>query len=117
MNDEVKGSVALPPLPWNAVPRKTPGLVTRTIVDETVVVPVKGRLAQLQNLYILTPVGNHIWSAIDGVNDLDALHRSILDAYDVGDEEARTDLLEFIRSMIEAGLLQFADPGEEASAR
>ena len=115
MSDEPKGNA--PPLPWDGVPRKTPGLVTRTIVDETVVVPVKGRLAQLQNLYILTPVGNHIWSAIDGVNDLQALHRSILEAYDVGAEEAQADLFEFVQSMLDAGLLLFGPSGEEASVR
>jgi hypothetical protein len=107
----------LPGIPWTAVPVKTPGLVTRTIVDETVVVPIRGRLAQLQNLYILTPVGSHLWSEIDGAKDLRALHDSVLENYDVGADEARADLIEFIRNMREAGLLGFSSSGDEVLAR
>ena len=111
------GDAKAPSIPWTAVPQKTPGLVTRTIADETVVVPIKGRLAQLQNLYILTPVGSHLWSEIDGSKDLQSLHVSILEAFEVGTEEARKDLLEFIQSMLEAGLVHLGVSGEEVTAR
>ena len=99
------------PLPWTAVPSKTKDLVTRTIADETVVVPVRGRLAQLQNIYVLSPVGAHLWAEIDGSKDLRALHQSVLSAYAVDDAQAQEDLQEFLHSILDAGLCQLTAPG------
>jgi hypothetical protein len=96
---------ALSEIPWTARPAKASGLVTRVIAGETVVVPVRGHLAQLQNLYVLTPVGSHVWALMDGTLDLAGLHASILDAYDVGADQARADLLDFLRSMLGARLI------------
>lgn len=103
-------------IPWTAVPCKSQGLVTRTIADETVVVPVRGRLAQLQNIHVLTPVGAHLWAQIDGTKDLGTLHASILAAYEVDAEQAREDLLEFLHSLLAAGLVELAG-GSSGEAR
>lgn len=101
----------------SAIPRKSEGLVTRSIADETVVVPVRGRLAQLQNLYVLSEVGRHLWEEIDGARTIGALRESVLLAYDVTEEQADRDLMEFIGAMVEAGLLHFGSTAEESAPR
>lgn len=101
----------------SAIPRKSEGLVTRSIADETVVVPVRGRLAQLQNLYVLSDVGRHLWDEIDGARTLGSLRASVLLAYDVTEAQAERDLMEFIGAMVEAGLLHFGPTAEESSTR
>jgi hypothetical protein len=105
---------ATPPPTFDAaaVPRKSEGLVTRSIADETVVVPVRGRLAQLQNLYVLSEVGRHLWDEIDGERSIETLRQSVLSAYEVTEEQADRDLVEFFGTMVEAGLVHFgSDPG------
>lgn len=106
----------MPSIPWTSVPAKTPGLVTRMIADETVVVPIKGKLAQMQVLYVLTPVANHLWTQMDGLKDLQALHASIVEAYDVAEEQARADLLDFVHSMLDSGLIHLNAPGDEVAS-
>jgi|JI102314A2RNA_FD_contig_81_1727820_length_684_multi_2_in_0_out_0_3 hypothetical protein len=108
---------ATPPPTFDAaaVPRKSEGLVTRSIADETVVVPVRGRLAQLQNLYVLSEVGRHLWDEIDGERSIETLRQSVLSAYEVTEEQADRDLVEFFGTMVEAGLVHFgSDPGESS---
>lgn len=95
---------------WEAVPRKGEGLVTRLIADETVVVPVRGQLAQLQNVYVLTPVGAFLWDRIDGRVDVRALHGALLAEYDVSPEVAEADLFEFLAAMRAAGLMSLDVP-------
>lgn len=99
---------------WSLVPRKTDGLVTRTIADETVVVPIRGQLAQMQNLYVLSPVGQHLWAEIDGARSLADLKRSLVEAYEVSEAMAESDLVEFFEEIRAAGLVQMT-PGAEES--
>jgi hypothetical protein len=114
MNEETAARRAITSIPWTSVPAKTPGLVTRMVADETLVVPIKGQLAHMQVLYVLTPVANHLWTQMDGVKDLQALHASIVEAYDVAEDQARTDLLDFVQSMLDSGLIHLTAPGEVA---
>jgi hypothetical protein len=91
---------------WEKVYRKNSSVVLREIADEILLVPVRGRLAQLQRLFVLNPVAHHIWQEIDGLNTLDAIHQSVVNSFEVPTEEARTDLLELIESLGQAELIE-----------
>ena len=86
--------------------RKSSQLVTREIAEETILVPIKGELASLQQIFVLNPVAAFIWEQIDGTQDLAALHASILESFDVGAQEARGDLEELIAALEQAGLIE-----------
>ena len=45
--------------PRNLEPRN--GLVTRSIAGETIIVPICGRLGDLDSIFTLNEVGSHIW--------------------------------------------------------
>jgi len=83
---------------WQRVYRKNDSVVLREIADEILLVPVRGRLAQLQQLFVLNPVAHYIWQEIDGSNDLGSIHRSLVDCFEVQADEARSDLLELIEN-------------------
>ena len=53
----------------------------------------------------LDEIGSFIWDLLDGHLDLTALLDVILDEYEVSDDVARQDLLDFATQMLEAGLL------------
>jgi hypothetical protein len=40
--------------------------VTRSIMDETVIVPVQGHAGDLDSIYTLNEVGSTVWERIDG---------------------------------------------------
>lgn len=77
----------------------------REIAEEILLVPVRGRLAQLQRLFVLNPVAHFIWQNIDGSRSLETIHHSVVEAFDVTPEEARADLLELVESLHQAELI------------
>ncbi len=85
-------------------------LVTREIAGEVILVPVRGKLAQLQQIFVLSEVGAFIWSQIDGRRNLDAVLAGIVDSFDVTSDEAEADLCEYVGSLEEAGLIVEAAP-------
>lgn len=91
---------------------KNPGLVTRRIAEETMLVPVKGKLAQLQKIFVLNPVAAHVWERLDGESPLRDVLSSITAEFDVSEDEARCDLLELVDTLLAADLIRDVDaPG------
>ena len=81
-------------------------IVARDIVGETILVPIRGKLADMQKIYTLDRMGKNIWEKIDGKTNLKAILESILETYDVQREEASLDLKEFAADLMSAGLLE-----------
>ncbi len=85
--------------------RRSDSLVTRQIAGEALLVPMRGKLAQLQQLFVLNPVGAFIWQQLDGIRDVEAIHRGLLETFEVTAEEARDDLVEYLRVLRDAKLI------------
>lgn len=80
--------------------------VVRKIVDEILLVPVHGDLANLQRIFVLNPVAEHIWSRLDGQQTLGEICARLTDSFSVREDEARNDLREFIDELLQAGLVE-----------
>ncbi len=85
--------------------RQRPDMVTREIAGEVLLVPVRGKLAQLQRIFVLNPVGAFIWRRLDGERDLAAIHRGLVDYFEVTGGEAEADMFEYLGALEEAGLV------------
>jgi len=90
--------------------RKKPDIVTRGIAGETLLVPIKGELADLQKVFVLQGVGEFIWGKIDGARDRDSIVQDILEVFDVDLETALQDLQIFIEELSRAGLVEEVNP-------
>lgn len=97
---------AAPALDWSVVFRKRDELVTRAIAGETLVVPVSGRLADLQRIFALEGAAGFIWERIDGTRTLGQIRDELRAAFAVTSGEAEQDLLEFVGELSAAGLVQ-----------
>lgn len=86
--------------------RKRQEIVTRRVAGETLLIPIRGRLADLQRIFALDPVAEHVWERLDGSADLDAIRGSVLAAFDVGEEQAGRDIAEFVAALESAGLVE-----------
>lgn len=84
---------------------KNPNVVSRTILDETILVPICGRLADMQNIFSLDTVSAFIWKHLDGRSSLGEIHQRILEEFIVDPIQAENDLAEFIDELIKAGLI------------
>lgn len=85
--------------------RKNEVLSTRKIGDEVILVPIRGKLAQLQQVFSLNPVGAFIWDRLDGVLNLKGLKSRVTETFDVQEATAEADLLSHIRELEEADLI------------
>ena len=91
---------------------KADGLVTRHIAGETLVVPVKGQVGDLDSIYTLNEVGTRIWQMIDGDTPLSHIVNAIRSEYEVAEQEATRDVLELFDTLLSAGLIRRAIESE-----
>jgi len=85
---------------------KEKDLVTRCVAGETIVVPIKNNVGDLDSIYTLNEVGTLIWELIDGKNSVNRIAEVISNTYEVKLEEAERDALQFINSLEKAGMIR-----------
>ena len=83
--------------------RRNENFVYRRIGDETVLVPIKDNVGDMDSIYSLNEVGAFIWEKIDGTRRLIDIKEMMVVEYDVGNDEAEKDLLELIGQLEEMG--------------
>ena len=59
------------------IPRRSDTFVSRKLGEETIVVPVRAGVANLESIFTMNAVGSTIWNRIDGVATLDELSRVV----------------------------------------
>lgn len=84
---------------WHKVYRKQDGIVSRHIVGETILVPIRGRLADMQRIFAIDSTAEYIWRQIDGENTLSTICGKMLNVFNVEQEQAREDMLSFITEL------------------
>lgn len=97
------------------VPRKADGFVSRDIAGDTIVVPVRGGVGDLNAIFTLNAVGATIWKLIDGATPLERLASAVSAEYAVTADDAARDVREFVDLLTSKGLVVPAP--EETSAK
>jgi hypothetical protein len=85
---------------------KEKDLVTRDVAGEEIIVPIKGHVGDLEGVFTLNEVGAIIWRLIDGKTTISQLTQAVRDEYDVEASEAEKDVVDFLRSLEDAGLIR-----------
>lgn len=88
---------------------RTREFVTRQIADETLVVPVAGGVGDLDAIYTLNEVAARIWKSVDRPSSVEHIVDEIRREFDVTADEATRDVVQFLRALEAAGLVQPAD--------
>ena len=81
-------------------------LVTRDVAGERIIVPIKGHVGDLEGVYTLNELGATIWQLINGQATARELAEAVRNEYDVGEAEAEKDVVDFLRSLEDAGLIR-----------
>jgi len=85
--------------------KKENDFVTRNIKGETIIVPVKGHVSDLDSIYTLDEVGTFIWQFLDGQTSIKQIVKTVCNEYDISPEEAEKDIIELVGSLEKAGLI------------
>lgn len=86
--------------------------VTRSIAGETIIVPIRSGVGDLNSIYTLNEVGTSIWQLIDGERSVDELIERISSEYEVSKEEASKDVFEFLTTLETEGLIRHTGESE-----
>jgi hypothetical protein len=81
-------------------------IIHRKIAGESILVPIRGELADMSNIFFMNTVGEFIWEFLDGNMHLDDIINAIIDDFDVSRNKADTDANEFITDLQKAGLIE-----------
>lgn len=89
--------------------RKKPNVVKRRIAGETLLIPIRGELVNMEILFALDPTAEFIWDRIEADRALDGILLDVMDAFNIDRDTARSDLGSFVAELQEAGII---DPVE-----
>ena len=84
-----------------AVFRKNENFVFRQIDDETILVPIKNNVGDMESIYNLNTVGAYVWGCLDVQRTLLDITISVTQAFEVSPEEAQGDLFDFMGQLKE----------------
>lgn len=85
---------------------KNKDIVTRKITGELFIVPVRGKLADMQRIFTLNPVAEYIWYSLDGRTSIEDIRKGIISTYEVDEEQVDSDIMDFITELLEADLIR-----------
>lgn len=80
--------------------------VTRSIAGETLVVPVRGQVGDLNAIYSMNDVGAFIWEQVDGRKDMTQIVEAVCGEFEVTREQAAIETAEFIAALEAAGIIE-----------
>ena len=78
---------------------KDASIVHRNIAGETILVPIRRHVADLESIYTLDEVAARIWELIDGQRRVSEIRNAIVEEYEVSPDVAEADLMEFIQQL------------------
>lgn len=82
------------------------GFLVREIADSYVVVPVGERVIDFKGIMTLNETGHFLWKLLLEDISYEGLLSALLDEYEVDEATARTDIVEFLESARESGVLE-----------
>jgi hypothetical protein len=76
-------------------------VVSRKIVDELILVPIRQSVAEMETLYTLNEVGARVYELIDGKRPVKDIVSAIVTEFEVTPETAEADVKEFIEQLLQ----------------
>jgi hypothetical protein len=92
---------------------KNDSVVSRKIVDELILVPIRKSVADMESLFTLNDVGARIYELIDGGRTVREICNVIVEEFEVDFEQARADVLTFLDQLKSFGSIEEKSPSHE----
>ena len=85
--------------------RRSEDVVCRAVGLESILVPIRNNVGNLDFVYTLSPVAARIWSLLDGVRTADEVAEAIMAEYEVDRDTVMADLAELVSDLAGVSLL------------
>ena len=80
-------------------------IVTRKVAGEVLLVPVKGNLADMQQLFTLNETGELVWECLREGTTAEIIVQRITETFDVATATAQADVKELLDRLLGKGLI------------
>ena len=80
--------------------------VLREIAGEYILVPIGNSAMEINGMITLNEVGVFIWNKLQGECTREELLKAVLDVFEIDEENAKSDLDEFLQQLKAANLIQ-----------
>ncbi len=84
---------------------KKDDLVFRNVGGEAMIIPIRGKLADMRNIYALTTVAEFVWKRLDENVSVENILDAIVSEFDVTREIADQDLQELFDDLLNNELI------------
>ena len=85
--------------------RQNHDVVMRKIAGDLFLIPIKGKLADMQRIFTLNQVGEFIWRDLAAQKNIIDIRDRLVSNFDVTKETAMADIEEFVSDLLQAGLI------------
>jgi Coenzyme PQQ synthesis protein D (PqqD) len=86
--------------------KRSRSVVSQVIGGKTLIVPVRGKVGNLASIYSFSGTGSLIWQLLETPRALTELAGAVQREYGVRQEQAQTDVTQFVAEMFSAGLIE-----------
>lgn len=87
---------------------RSESVVTREVAEETIVVPVRGGVGDLDGLFTFNEIGSGIWRMLSDSKSVEELTRWVRENYEVSGQQAEEDVGSFLEQLEKQGLVRAA---------
>lgn len=81
--------------------KKSQDIVYRKIAGESILIPIRKNVADMENIYTLNEVASRIWELIDGRKTAGDIKKIIISEFEIAEGQAQQDILDFLRQLEE----------------
>ncbi len=79
--------------------KQTDSIVSREIAGETILVPIRQNVGDLENIYTLNDTAALAWELMDGRHTLAEIVSAVEHAFEVDTAQAQQDLVELVQEL------------------
>ena len=80
-------------------------MVCRQVGHESILVPIRHNVGNLDFVYTLSPVAARIWALLDGTHSIAAIADELCGEFDVDRETALADIAQLVADLAEVSLI------------
>ncbi|HEY0159950.1 MAG TPA: PqqD family protein [Thermoanaerobaculia bacterium] len=88
-----------------AVYQRSRDVVCRQVGEESILVPIRHNVGNLDYVYTLSPVAARIWTLLDGKRSVDDIAGELCGEYTVDSDTARADVAALLADLASASLV------------
>src|SRR5262249_31552977 len=84
---------------------RSASVVSREVAGETLVVPVRGGVGDLDSIFSFNPVGSDLWELLKTSTSIQEMTNWVVDHYEVTAAQASRDIEAFVAELSGSGLI------------